>query len=157
MKLIPVWEEKDLEDFGRSVCGFKFPSGIDVSESGSVCRFCDGLASCPGCTPPLSHLVFYCHQPFTRLCFFKSRFTHRLERCSLDLSDLTHVCESLRRACQTWQPALMVPLSDNTARLPHTPPAPVWAEHAGTCNIQQKKGKKKNNLWIWKKEEKWCM
>lgn len=158
MKLIPVWEEKDLEDFGRSVCGFKFPSGIDVGESGSVCQPCDGLATCPGCTPPLSHLVFYCHQPFTRLCFFQSRFTHRLERCSLDLSDVTHVCESLRRACQSWEPALMVPLSDNTARLPHTPPAPVWAEHAGTCNIQKKKGKKKNNsLCIWKKEEKWCM
>lgn len=95
MKLIPVWEEKDLEDFGRSVCGFKFPSGIDVGESGSVCQPCDGLATCPGCTPPPSHLVFYCHQPFTRLCFFQSRFTHRLERCSLDLSDVTHVCVSV--------------------------------------------------------------
>lgn len=31
---------------------------------------------------------------FTRLCFFQSRFTHRLERCSLDLSDVTHVCVS---------------------------------------------------------------
>lgn len=85
---------KRFRGFWEISLWFQIPSGIDVGESGSVCQPCDGLATCPGCTPPPSHLVFYCHQPFTRLCFFQSRFTHRLERCSLDLSDVTHVCVS---------------------------------------------------------------
>lgn len=150
MKLIPVWEEKDLEDFGRSVCGFKFPSGIDVGESGSVCQPCDGLATCPGCTPPPSHLVFYCHQPFTRLCFFQSRFTHRLERCSLDLSDVTHVCVSA--ACLSK----LRTCPHGASEWQHTPPAPVWAEHAGTCNIKKKR-KKEKQLLVYLKERREMM